>query len=130
MALWQCRHSTATKDSATKNTRTISSSADDADGPGVSAAEHRRRSLPHRHRPPPLHKLAVVDERGQLLEGAAAQAGSRLPPIAQSTDPQAQITGGQPETRDIDALIIKKKINFPPIYKEIQKGGAFAKSYI
>jgi hypothetical protein len=31
--------------------------------------------------------------------------------------------------QDIDALI-KKKINFPPIYKEIQKGGAVAKSYI
>ncbi len=49
-----------------------------------------------------------MDESGQLLEGAAAQAGSRLPPIAQSTDPQAQITGGQPETRE--KMITERKL--------------------
>jgi hypothetical protein len=116
------------KASSTATPSNISRSADDADSPGVSAAEHRWRSLPQRHRPPPLHKLAVLDESGDLLEGAAAQAGTRLPPIAQAPDPQAQITGGQPETRENDALI-KKENKIFLLYKELQKG-AVAKSYI
>jgi hypothetical protein len=87
------------KASSTATPSNISKSTDDANAPGVSATEHRWRSLPQRHRPPPLHELAVVDESGELLEGAAAQAGTRLAPIAQAPNPEAQITGGQPETK-------------------------------